>query len=114
MIGLGNYYAIEIDQLHSLNYWHYVLYYACLKTLSHKHNSSIAKIMRDYGYTDISDPYVTHKIKKQLGYNRRIIVGSKEGPNYALLNYNEFTMRISTLRFNYRLHLTILLLILLQ
>jgi hypothetical protein len=39
MMGIGNYYAVEIDRLSSLNKWHYFLYYSCLKTLSHKQKS---------------------------------------------------------------------------
>jgi retron-type reverse transcriptase len=107
MMGIGNYYAVEIDRLSSLNKWHYFLYYSCLKTLAHKQKSSIAKIITKYGYLDISD---TNRNKnpnhQKTAYNRRIVIKyqlQKQQTRYfTLLNYKEFMMKVSKLRERYR------------
>ena len=104
MIGLGLYYITEISRPSALNYWHYVLYYSCLKTLSHKHKSSIKKIIKN-GYTDISKPDIKEN-NKIIAYDRRIKrkYTKDDGTivNKVLLNYNEFMMQLKTIREKYR------------
>jgi hypothetical protein len=98
MIGIGVYYITEISRPGALNYFHYILYFACLKTLSHKHRSSIKKIINKMGYIDIS--------KKNQGkakaMDRRIVSSYKmqDGTiqNSVLLNYNEYMMRLKRIR----------------
>jgi hypothetical protein len=107
MMGIGNYYAVEITRLSSLNKWHYFLYYSCLKTLAHKQKSSIAKIITKYGYLDISDTKRKNNPNHQkTAYNRRIVIKyqlQNQQPKYfTLLNYKEFMMKVSKLRERYR------------
>jgi hypothetical protein len=45
IMGLGLYYITEISVPSAMNRWHYILYYSCLKTLAHKHRTSISKII---------------------------------------------------------------------
>jgi retron-type reverse transcriptase/5-methylcytosine-specific restriction endonuclease McrA len=107
MIGLGNYYIVEIDRPSALNKWHYLLYYCCLKTLAHKLKLSVSKIIKRYGYLDISDPHRKENEKYQeIGFNRRIIfktkVKGKETRYTTLLNYRQFMMHILNLRKKFR------------
>lgn len=123
MIGIGNYYITEISRASALNYWHYILYYSCLKTLSHKHKSSVSKIING-GYLDISKKHkriktrtrttrgkliqkrLRNKGKKIRGFDKRIVSSyttTKGEKRYTiLLNYNQFRMEINKIRDKYR------------
>lgn len=106
MIGLGNYYIINISRKSALNYWHYILYYSCIKTLATKHNSSTAKIIDDYGHIDISNPDVNLNYKDQQASNKRIVTSytqtsqsnEQKKKHTVLLNYHEFMSNILKLR----------------
>lgn len=104
MLGIGIYYATEISRISSLNYIHYILYFSCLKTLSHKHRSSIKKIINK-GYLDISKPNIKNNKKTQV-FDRRIISSftktNQTGIHQTLLNYNEFMLKLKQIRNNHR------------
>jgi hypothetical protein len=110
MIGIGNYYIIEITRPSDLNRWHYYLYYSCLMTLAHKHKTTIAKLYKFTTYLDLSDPRVDPKMDRQVGYNQRFIASytidqgtDKARTIYKVLhNYQEFMMRILRLRKQFR------------
>lgn len=104
IMGLGLFYITEISRPSALNRWHYILYYSCLKTLSHRHRSSVKKIVTD-GYKDISDPNI-NKEKKLNVYQYRIIRSYKtqDGKKkyVTLLNYHEMMMKLAIIRKKYR------------
>jgi group II intron reverse transcriptase/maturase len=108
MIGLGNYYIVEIDRPSALNKWHYFLYFCCIKTLAHKLKISVKQVITKYGFLDISDK--NRKLNKDYqstAYNRRIIIKTqvkgKATPDFAILyNYNHFMMLTLRLRQAYR------------
>ncbi|MGQ2957961.1 group II intron reverse transcriptase/maturase [Agrobacterium sp.] len=107
MLGLGNYYITEIDRTSSLNRWHYILYFSCLKTLAHKLRISLRKVIRKFGYLDISDKNRKSNPKyTKTAYNRRIIVSlqkkDEEIKFFVLHNYHEFMMNITKLRNKHR------------
>lgn len=106
MIGFGLYYITEISRPGALNYWHYVMYYSCLKTLSHKHRSSVKKIINKYGYLDLSKPHNKKRELKKRAYDQRVIASYKKNDEtikyHTLLNYNEFMMNLIPIRDKYR------------
>lgn len=105
MIGIGLYYGTEISRLSSLNYLHYVLYFCCLKTLSHRHRSSIRKIVNKIGHLDLSKPKRLRDKKTSL-YDQRIIssytLQDGKEVHQVLMNYNEFMMKIKKVRQEFR------------
>jgi retron-type reverse transcriptase len=104
IMGLGLFYITEISRPSSLKRWHYILYYSCLKTLSHKHRSSIQKIVSS-GYKDISDPNIYKKRKPNVFQNRIIrSYTTNDGTKkyVTLLNYHEMMMKLLTIRKKYR------------
>ncbi len=104
IMGLGLYYITEISRPSSLNKWHYILYYSCLKTLAHKHRTSISKIIKQ-GYIDISDSK-TNENQKLNAYQKRIVRSYKKQDGtkiyITLLNYQEMMMNLQKVRKKYR------------
>lgn len=105
MVGIGLYYCTEISRMSALNYLHYVLYFCCLKTLSHRHRSSVRKIAKKMGHFDLSKPKEIREKKTSL-YDQRIVASYtlQDGTvkHQVLLNYNEFMMKIKKVREQYR------------
>lgn len=52
MLGLANYYYPIITYKSHINYWLYILYYSCLKTIATKTRLSIKQLSMKYGYID--------------------------------------------------------------
>jgi retron-type reverse transcriptase len=106
IVGLGNYYIIQISEVSALNRWHYILFYSCLKTLACKHKTTISKIIDSYGHLDLSNPNVNPQQKKQQVNNLRIVssytLNNNEIKYKTLLNYHEFMATILPLRERYR------------
>jgi retron-type reverse transcriptase len=104
IMGLGLFYITEISRPSALNRWHYILYYSCLKTLAHKHKSSIKKIV-SAGYKDISDPNI-YKVRKTNVFQNRIVRSytMKDGTKkyVTLLNYHEMMMKLLSTRKKFR------------
>lgn len=50
MMGLGNYYFPLLDYTSSMARYHYILHYSAMKTLAHKHDTSISKLIKKHGY----------------------------------------------------------------
>jgi hypothetical protein len=106
MIGFGIYYITEIARVSSLNYWHYVMYYSCLKTLSHKHKSSVRKIINKYGFLDLSKPHKKKRELKKVAYDQRVIASYTKNDGtkkyHTLHNYHEFMIQILGIRNKFR------------
>lgn len=105
MVGLGNYYIINISRKSALNYWHYILYFSCLKTLATKHKTTVKNIVNTYGHLDLSNPKVNPAYDNQKVTNKRIVITYKiekdnriETKYMTLLNYDEFMSKILKLR----------------
>ncbi len=106
MVGLGMYYITEISRPSALNYWNYILYYSALKTLSHKHRSSVSQIIKQ-SYLDLSKPDILYKYQNKISaYDPRIVSSYKRTDgtkvHVTLLNYNESMMTIKKIREKYR------------
>jgi retron-type reverse transcriptase len=102
MIGLGNYYIRQIKYSSRLGYWHYQLYYSCIKTLAAKHKTSVKDIIKTYGYTDLSNPTVNRK--RTNATDLRIIAHYKfnqQEKTAILLNYKEFMFQLQKIKDKY-------------
>lgn len=108
MVGIGLYYSAEISRMSALNHLHYILYFCCLKTLSHRHRSSIRKIVNELGHFDLSKPkHLRNQNEKKTSMSDFRIVSSytlQDGTqkHQVLLNYNEFMMKMKKLREQFR------------
>lgn len=101
MLGIGNYYIRAISYPSRLNKYMYILYYSCIKTLATKHKTSTRKIIREYGYFDIS---LNEETKKPKATDLRIIAKyttDKEEKYEVLLNWKEISYNLKNLKLKY-------------
>lgn len=99
MIGVCNYYIITINYPSRLNRWIYYNYYCCLKTLATKHRLSVGKVIKKYGFKDISNPNLNWF--KPHASDLRIAVKyhfNNEERWEVLLNYKEVMCKVMKLR----------------
>lgn len=97
MLGLAQYYYNTITEKYRLNFYLYILYYSCLKTLATKLKLSINQITEKYGYFDVSPLKPTHYNKKANTHQRLRIVY-----HYQFMNkHNQLTPKFVVL-YNYR------------
>ena len=104
MMGIGIYYIGEIANPSELNRWHYILYYSCLKTLAAKLKISTSKIIKKYGYKDISihHPKSTKKIPAtDYRICFKYTINSKDDKWITLLNYKEFMFKMLSYKNEY-------------
>jgi len=99
MIGLTNYYIRIINYPSRLNRWIYYNYYCCLKTLATKHRLTVSKVIKKYGFKDISNPNLNWF--KPNASDLRIAVKYRfndEDRWEVLLNYKEVMCKAMKLR----------------
>lgn len=102
MLGIGNYYIRQISCPSSLNYWFYILYYSCIKTLATKHRLTVRQVIKTYGYLDLSNPDI-NRIKPKANELRIIAnYNFNNQKKYAVLyNYHELMCKLTEIKFKY-------------
>lgn len=103
MMGISNYYIRVISYPSRLNKYMYWLYVSCLKTLAAKHKTKITKIVKEYGYTDLSvlNPKENDKLTNKRIISTFTINGQEK--HAILLNWKELMFYVSKTRENHKL-----------
>lgn len=96
--GICNYYSMA-SNFNTLNYFCYLMKYSCLKTLAHRHKSTVPKIITKFkdGKGDWGIPYETKQCKKRcyfanLQVAKRNKSFSDEIDNTAIVHQNSRTV----------------------
>lgn len=109
MLGLAQYYYKSITKKYLLNYYLYLLYYSCLKTLATKLRISISAITEKYSYYDVSPlrlaPYNSNKRthqKQRIVYQYTRTNSQNElVPKFVVLyNYRDVMARCAATEYN--------------
>lgn len=96
--GIGNYYSMA-SNFNTLNYFCYLMKYSCLKTLAHRHKSTVPKIITKFkdGKGGWGIPYETKQCKKRC-YFANLQVAKKNKSfsdkidNTAIIHQNSRTV----------------------
>lgn len=112
MLGFANYYHPVITYRSHLNYWTYILYYSCLKTLATKLRKTIYRITKDKSYLDY-EHILLSRIKGTVRFrenpthtNQRIVIEYKQDNDVkrvVLMNYKELMARCRIIQYNTRI-----------